>query len=194
MKIQQLLGLSVISGILGYPLFAKSADFVVKTDCLHPIRGKEACEVKFSDSNQVVMEILWLEQDTTTKLRYSDNDEEIWDEQENKWMPVSRVGICFNNKCINASLEDFERLEQDYSSTMASQCWHPVRGQGNCTVEGVPETEGMRVHWPDGSTDHVIMPIYDDEPALVWSHADNGWVDVSIFGVCAEDICVLDLF
>ena len=188
------LNLLLFIGILFSPSLAQSAEFVVRTDCLHPSRDVESCEVTFSGDNEEVMEISWSGDNVTTKFRLTDDGEEFWDGQENKWNPISTVGICFNSKCFNSSVEAFGRLEQDYSSTMTGECWHPTRGRGNCTVEGVTETGGMRVHWPDGSTDHVILPTYNDEPTLVWSHADNGWVETFSGGICSDNVCVLDLF
>lgn len=194
MQLKNILRLAIIVGILSYPLATRSETSVlrtVQTDCLHPIRGREVCTVTVLPSPDEQMEITWETDNTITKVRSLDviSNAQVWNEQENTWSSISSLGVCFEYKCVSIPID---QVENSNLRTFTSECWHPVRGEGLCSLEEVPETGGMRISWPEGSTDHVIFPTNNDPP-LVWSHIDNDWAELSSIGLCWDDVCVLNM-
>ena len=193
MRLKNILRLVIIVGVLSYPFATRAEPSVlrtVQTECLHPNRGREACSVTIDSSVDEQIEIMWETGNTITRVITPDsNSAQVWNEQDNTWHSISSLGICFEYKCMRVSID---QVENSSLRTFTSECWHPVRGEGRCSLEEVPETGGMRVSWPEGSTDHLIFPTNDDPP-LVWSHIDNDWAELSSIGLCWNDFCVLNM-
>ena len=175
-----------VTGIL---LPASSTTIFIETDCYRPSQGYGTCFIEFTEPLGADWSIAW-QNGETSRIRLLDtsNDLEVWDTQNNQWMPVSGLGLCWDSKCVSFS-SNFELLGTEKNPL---NCLHPTLGEGVCQVEWVPETEGLRVYWSDNSIDHVLIPedFSGSESTVVWSNRENDWVDARNQGFCWDESCL----
>lgn len=175
---------------LGISSPVSSTEISITTDCYRPSQGYGTCDIAFTElTGETVFDIAWQDGETN-RVRLLDTDDslEIWDPQNNQWIPASEEGLCWDSKCVNYPL-DFWPIDTEQVSV---NCLHPTLGEGVCQMEWVSETDGLRVYWPDNSIDHVLMLAgsSEGESTLVWSYRENDWVDANNVGACLNGMCV----
>lgn len=189
MFLKKTIAIAVFVGVSSLPLLASATGIVIRTNCIHSVRGLELCELGFPDPNNTdVWDITW--QDTVqTRIRTSEGSFGIerWNPQTNQWADSASVGLCFERKCLYGPSTLWNSVDQQIAN-MEIECLVPTGGEGTCQAEYVPETDGLRVYWPDNSIEHYRI---SGDPFLKWSHSENGWVNVVEFGLCFDRSCIL---
>lgn len=188
MLLQKLAAATAFTSILGCQLPAFASEILLNLDCVHPTRGEETCEIRFpnlSDTN--LWDVTWRDGQTDRIRLVSNNDIfiTIWNPQMAQWTDPASLGFCFDSKCIHFEQSYF--LAEYWPDQMSTDCFHPTYGNNICQVEYVPETDGMRVYWPDNSVDHFLS----EEPFRKWDYSQNWWVEVTNVGFCFEQKCLL---
>ncbi|MEM9215784.1 MAG: hypothetical protein AAGD25_15765 [Cyanobacteria bacterium P01_F01_bin.150] len=188
MFIKKAIAISVFLGLSSLPLLASATGILIRTNCVHPTRGEESCELEFPDPNDTdVWEIIW-QDDVRTRIKLSDSSGiERWDPQSSQWSDSDSIGFCFERKCVHFPRAVLNSIYQQ-SAVLEIDCVDLALGEGTCRAEGVPETKGIRVYWPDNSIEHYR---FDGAPFSMWSHSENGWINVSDFGMCFDQSCIL---
>jgi hypothetical protein len=185
---------------------ASASQMLIRTACIDPIQGEGLCEVVFpneiwanSDESDIApdaaIDIMWPDR-SSTRTRFSDPNTpfniQFWNSQNNQWVNSTSMGLCWDRECLQFPISQSNAVDQEiYKGPM--KCSSPTLREGTCQVESVPETEGWRVDWPDGSIDHFRWADDPDgnESPLKWSHSENDWVKVKAFGICANERCLI---
>jgi hypothetical protein len=191
---------AAIAGISGMSLLASPAAAIeraMRTACIDPIRGEELCELTVTNEisngsdEPEIFNITW-QDGNNTKMKFLDASPfiQLWDFKSRQWIDSSSIGSCWGNECIHFPTSQFYSLEKgDYREIV--ECSSPIFGDNSCQVEYVPETDGLRVYWPDGSLDHYLWPFGpNNNPPQKWNPNENDWVEVEVFGICAEKRCL----
>jgi hypothetical protein len=188
MFLQKLVAITTIVTISNLPSLASATEALIRTACLHPTQGEGVCEIEFPDFDDTsIWDVTW-QDGTKTRIRIPDSGPiQHWNSQNDQWVDSSSVGLCFDRRCIHFPTALANSLEQQ-TSRITIECSDPMLDESTCQVEYVPDTDGMRVYWPDGSIEHYRT---ENEPYLKWSHAENGWVEVSNWGFCVDRFCLL---
>lgn len=188
MFLQKLMAITTIVGISNLPLLASATGILIRTACLHPTQGEGVCEMEFPEpADTDVWDVTW-QGGIKSRVRISDSGPmQRWNSQNNQWVDTSSTGLCFDRRCIHFPSVLVNSLEQQ-TSRITVECSDPTLSQSTCQFEYVPDTEGLRVYWSDGSIEHYRA---NGEPFLKWSHDDNGWVEVSNWGLCFDKFCLL---
>jgi hypothetical protein len=191
------LTVTTLVGISILPLSTLAIEFLIRTACLHPTLGEGECEIGFSKSTNtdLIWDVTW-QDGTETRFRILRHPSltQRWNSQNNRWLATSSTGFCFDRRCIhfpaalfNSSEHPFNSLEQQ-TSRITIECLDPTLGEGTCQAEYVPDTDGLRVYWSDGSIEHYR---FKDKTYLKWSHVENGWIEPSNQGICFDRFCIL---
>lgn len=187
MLLQKLAVATALTSVVGYQAPAFASEILLNLDCVHPTRGLETCEIRFpnlSDTN--LWDVTWRD-GRTDRIRLVSDDIFIntWDPQTAQWIDPASLGFCFDSKCIHFAQSDL--LAENLPNQISTDCFHPAYGTHVCQAEYVPETDGLRVYWPDNSVDHFLA----EEPFRKWDYSQNWWVEVTNVGFCFEQKCVL---
>lgn len=189
MFLKKLMAVTTIVGISTLPLLASATGFLIRTACLNPTQGEGVCEIELPDpANPSIWDVTW-QDGTQTRIRLPKRDApsmQLWNSQNNQWVDTSRTGFCMDRRCIYFSPALANSLEQE-TSRMTIECSDPTLGESMCQAENVPTTDGLRVYWADGSIEHYRT---SSKPFLKWSHAKNGWVEPSNWGLCFDRSCL----
>lgn len=187
MSLQKIMAIITIVGISNLPLLASATEISIRTACLHPTQGEGVCEINipgFVDTD--VWDIIW-QDGMKTRIRIPDSGSiQRWNSKINQWVNSSSMGFCFDRRCVHYPGNLWDSINQE-TSRVTLECLDPTLGESTCQAEYVPDTEGLRVYWADGSIEHYRT---GDEPFLKWSHAENGWVEVSDWGLCFDRMCL----
>lgn len=189
MFLQKLMAIITIVGISNLPLLASAIEISIRTACLHPTQGEGVCEIEFPDPTDTdVWDVTW-QDGMQTRVRMPSNRDVIerWNSQNNQWIDSFSMGLCFDRRCVHFPDNLWDSIEQE-TSRITIECSDPTLGESTCQAEYVPDTDGLRVYWSDGSIEHYRS---SNEPFLKWSHAENGWVEVSNWGLCFDKFCLL---